>query len=113
MPKRIHVSKMLGGQDIGSKSTAIRNKLIKKVIVLVLAFLIVGVFCVWSRVRIVQLGYEISALQKELAGLIKEESHSRIEVERLKSPAHLQKVATEILNMHPPRPSEIVSVKKR
>ena len=104
--------KMLRGQGVSTKAAAERNRLIKKVVVLLLVVMVCVLFCVWSRVRAVQMGYEISKLQKEEVELSKQMNHLQLEVERLKSPARLQKVAGTILGMHPPISEDIVFVKK-
>lgn len=112
MQQTAPLSKMLRGQGVGAKAQAVRNKLIKKVVILLLVVTVSALFCVWSRVRIVQMGYEVSVLQKEANELSKKVSYLELEVERLKSLGRLQKVAAEILNMHSPSSEEIVFVKE-
>lgn len=107
------IQKMLSGQEIGAKAKAARGRLIKKVGLFILVIVISALFCVWSRVGIVQLGYETSKLQEEAGALHKRSSHLQLEVERLKSPSHLQKVAEEILGMYPPKSEETIFVKKK
>lgn len=111
MQRHRHRPKTLRGQGISTKAVAERNKLIKKVVILSVVIVVSALFCVWSRVQIVQIGYEVSNLQKEEAELAKKMNHLKIEVERLKSPAVLQKMAGKILNMYPPSSEEIVFVK--
>jgi cell division protein FtsL len=103
---------MLRGQGVSAKSAAERTRLIKKIVILLLVVMVSVLFCVWSRVRVVQMGYEISGLQKEEVELSKKMNHLKLEVERLKSPARLQKVASKILKMHQPTSEDIVFVKK-
>ena len=112
MQRSMPMSKMLTGQGVGAKSQAARNKLIKRVVILIVVASLCALFAVWSRVRIVQLGYEMSVLQSEATELTKKVNHLKLEVERLKSPGRLQKVAADILGMHPPSSKEIVFVKK-
>lgn len=112
MQQTMPYAKKLWSQGIASKAQAERNKLIVKVAVLLIVILASALFCVWSRVRIVQMGYEVSNLQKNADELSKKFSHLNVEVERLKSPQRLGKVASEFLNMHPPSNNEIVFVEK-
>jgi len=112
MSHRTQPSKLLSVQGVASKSQAARNKLVKKAALFVLVLTMSVLFCVWSRVRIVQIGYEVTKLQKDASELSKKVNHLKIETERLKSPGHLQKVATEVLRMHSPGSNEIVFVKK-
>lgn len=112
MQHAIPFAKLLGGQGISTKAQAARNKLIKRVGILVIVIVISALFCVWSRVQIVQIGYEITNLQKQSDELAKKASHLMLEVERLKSPGHLQKVAGSVLGMHPPGAEDVILVKQ-
>ena len=113
MQRTLSLTEMIRGQDIGSKSQLIRNKLIKKIVILAIVLIASALFCVWSRVQIVQLGYEVSNLERQNTELTKQENHLRLEVERLKSPGRLQKVAGSILRMRAPKDKDIVLVKKQ
>lgn len=104
--------KLLTQQGIAMKAAAERRRLIRKAVVLLVFVLVSALFCVWSRVKIIQLGYEISALKSQEEELSKKESHLELEVEALRSPKRLEKVAIEVLGMHPPAGDEIVFVKK-
>jgi cell division protein FtsL len=66
-----------------------------------------GVFHVWSRTRVVAAGYELGELQKEHVALASEHDRLRIEVETLRSPALLEKVARTRLGMAPPAPGAV------
>ncbi len=106
------LGKMLSKQGVGQKAQALRNKLIKNVAVILIVITCSALFAVWSRVRIVQMGYEMSELQKEAAELSKKVSHLELEMKRLKSPGHLQNMAVGVLDMHPPTSDEIIFVKE-
>ncbi len=67
----------------------------------------VGVFHVWSRTRVVAAGYELGELQREHVALTSEHDRLRIEVETLRSPAALEKVARTRLGMAPPAPGAV------
>lgn len=112
MPGHILRPKMLHGQGVSSKAAKERNRLIKKVVLVLLVITLSALFCVWSRVRVVQLGYEISNLQNESKELTTRMNHLKLEIERLKSPTRLEKVATKMLGMHAPASEEMVFVKK-
>jgi cell division protein FtsL len=74
-------------------------------VVLVLAA--VGVFHVWSRTRVLAAGYALGELQKEHVTLTSEHDRLRIEVETLRSPAALERVARTRLGMAPPAPGAV------
>jgi len=65
------------------------------IVITLLIFLLVGLFNVWTRMALVQLGYEISALEsknKELKGRVRELS---LELSSLESPVEIEKKATK------------------
>ena len=102
--------KLLHKQGVGGRSTAIQNRFIKRWAIWFILITILALFYVWSRIRIVQLGYEINTLQKEYTELDKEAGSMEVEVEKLKSPKRLEEVAHKKLNMHPPKGDQIVLV---
>jgi cell division protein FtsL len=66
-----------------------------------------GIFHVWSRTRVLAAGYELGELQKEHVTLTSEHDRLRIEVETLRSPAVLERVARTRLGMAPPAPGAV------
>jgi cell division protein FtsL len=65
------------------------------VVVALAILLLVGLFNVWNRMALVQLGYEISTLEtknKELQGRVRELS---LELSSLESPVEIEKKATK------------------
>jgi cell division protein FtsL len=77
---------------------------IASVILLVAAL---GVFHVWSRTRVLAAGYALGELQKQHVTLTSEHDRLRIEVETLRSPAVLERVARTRLGMAPPAPGAV------
>ncbi len=76
---------------------------------LLLLFLIGGsLFYVWSRIQVIQLGYEISNALKTERTLTEENKRLRLEIATLKSYARIEKVAVEELRMSKPRPEQVV-----
>ncbi len=73
----------------------------------VLLLAAVGVFHVWSRTRVLVAGYALGELQNEHVILTSEHDRLRIEVETLRSPALLEKVARTRLGMAPPAPGAV------
>ena len=67
----------------------------------------IGLFHVWSRTRVVAAGYALGELQREHVNLESEHDRLRIEVETLRSPAVLEKVARTRLGMAPPAPGAV------
>jgi cell division protein FtsL len=66
-----------------------------------------GVFHVWTRTRVVSAGYALGELQREHVALTAEHDRLRIEVESLRAPAMLERVARSRLGMAPPAPGAV------
>jgi len=67
----------------------------------------IGIFHVWSRTRVVAAGYALGELQREHVNLESEHDRLRVEVETLRSPAALEKIARTRLGMAPPAPGAV------
>ncbi len=67
----------------------------------------IGVFHVWSRTRVVAVGYALGELQREHVALTAEHDRLRIEVETLRSPASVERFARTRLGMAPPEPGAV------
>jgi cell division protein FtsL len=74
---------------------------------LLLSLTAIGVFHVWSRTRVVAVGYALGELQRDHVALTAEHDRLRIEVETLRSPAVLERVARTRLGMAPPAPGAV------
>jgi cell division protein FtsL len=72
-----------------------------------LLFTAIGVFHVWSRTRVVAVGYALGELQRDHVALTTEHDRLRIEVETLRSPAVLERIARTRLGMAPPAPGAV------
>ncbi len=75
----------------------------------------VAAFCmvyVWQRVQVIKVGYQIEALKKEKAGLLRENKDLQIESSTLASPARIESIADSDIGMHVPKTGQIVLVEK-
>lgn len=81
---------------------------------LVAAVIVLGLFLyVGGKVKIVQLGYRIEALEREKQELERRNRSLRIEASSLSSPARVEEIATRRLGMVRPSKENIVIVKRR
>jgi len=79
---------------------------------LLLLFLIGGsLFYVWSRIQVIQLGYEISSALKVERALTEENKKLRVEIATLKSYARIEKLAVEELRMAKPKPEQVIVIR--
>jgi cell division protein FtsL len=79
---------------------------------LLMLFLIGGsLFHVWSRIQVIQLGYEISNVLKAGRTLAEETKKLRLEIATLKSYGRIEKIAVEELGMTKPRPDQVIVIR--
>ncbi|MBX5483617.1 MAG: cell division protein FtsL [Myxococcaceae bacterium] len=74
-------------------------------------FAAVGIIHVSSRVLVVRVGYQLSALQLESRTLARENDRLKLELATLKSPARLERVAREELGMAPPTAAQVIPLR--
>ena len=77
------------------------------------AFLvIVFLFSAWQRVELVRHGYRLERMQKERAVEAEVARHLRLEIETLRSPARIERIATKRLRMVEPGPEDATVVER-
>jgi cell division protein FtsL len=80
--------------------------------ILFLLLLIGGsLFYVWSRIQVIQLGYEISNALKQERAWVEANKRLRVEIATLKSYARIEKLAVEDLRMAKPRPDQVIVIR--
>ena len=80
--------------------------------ILFLGFLIGGsLFYVWSRIQVIQIGYEISNALKEERTLAEANKRIRLEIATLKSYTRIEKIAVEELGMGKPKPDQVIVIR--
>ena len=76
-----------------------------------LLLILSALFFVWSRIQVIQLGYEISSVLKEGRSLVEGNKQLRIEIATLKSYARIERIAVEQLNMSKPKPDQVIVIR--
>jgi cell division protein FtsL len=98
--------------DGGTKARSISRKGNLVFLALFLLFLIgASLVYVWSRIQVIQAGYEISHAMKTGRGLVEENKKLRVEMATLKSYARIEKFATEELGMSKPSPDQVIIIR--
>jgi cell division protein FtsL len=69
----------------------------------------VGLFHVFSQVRVVSAGYELGRLEAEHRRLLADRDRLRVEVATLRAPGRLERFARAQLKMAPPAPGTVVA----
>jgi cell division protein FtsL len=77
-----------------------------------LFLLIVSILCyVWTRIKVVQYGYEISSALRSKEAAISAHNERTIELATLRSARQVEKRAREELRMSPPRKDQLVIIR--
>jgi len=98
--------------DGRAKARSSSVKLNLFLLTLLLFFVIGGsLVYVWSRIQVIQAGYEISNAMKAGRELAEENKRLRVEVAALKSYARIEKVATEELGMSKSKPDQVIIIR--
>ena len=82
------------------------------IFILLMLFSIGGsLFYVWSRIKVIQLGYEVSNALKEERALTEANKKLRLEIATLKSYGRIEKFAVEELRMAKPKPEQVIVIR--
>jgi cell division protein FtsL len=77
------------------------------------AFLVaIAVFSVWQKQQLVQHGYDMETLQRELAAETEVNRHLRLEIEVLRAPGRIADLATRRLHLVEPAVGEAVVLER-
>jgi cell division protein FtsL len=94
-----------------TKPIAIKSRLLLFFTLLVLFFIGGSLFYVWSRIQVIQLGYDLSNALKEERALIETNKKLRLEIATLKSYSRIEKLAVEELRMVKPKPDQVIVIR--
>ncbi len=104
------VAETVRRQHVAGKSVVLRNRRVKFYCMLMGLILFASLTYVWTRVRVVQQGYEVSKLNRETEELLGQKSKLESEIAGLKSPQRLEQVARDHFGMRLPKGDEIVLI---
>jgi cell division protein FtsL len=99
------------GEDSKARPKGIKLSLLILFTLLMFFFIGGSLFYVWSRIQVIQLGYEISNAMKEERVLGEANKKLRLEIATLKSYARIEKIALEELRMAKPRPEQVIVIR--
>lgn len=97
-------------QPIARKSLELRRRHIRQIIILFVIAMGFSLLFVWTRIRVIQLGYEVSRMRKATADLLEQKNLLEAEVASLRSPERIEKIAREHFGMRLPQGNEIIFV---
>jgi cell division protein FtsL len=93
-----------------TRSRPRRSNLLVFVVPLLLLILS-SLFFVWSRIQVIQLGYEISQALKQGRTLDEGNKRLKLEIATLKSYSRIEKIAVEDLGLSKPKPDQVVVIR--
>lgn len=99
------------GEDSRPRRKGIKLSFFLLFILLILFFTGGALFYVWSRIQVIQIGYEISNALKGERRLTEANKKLRLEIATLKSCQRIEKVATEELRMAKPKPEQVIVIR--
>ena len=99
------------GEDSKVRPKGIKLNLLILFTLLMFFFIGSSLFYVWSRIQVIQLGYEISNALKEERTLTEANKKLRLEIATLKSYARIEKIAVEELRMAKPKPEQVIVIR--
>jgi len=102
----------LTSQNVRGKKQKTKNMVFTLPVFLCVAMIVVATFFyIWSRLEIVNLGYEISSEQKKRVKLLEENRNLRLQVMSLKSPERIERIAKRKLGLIYPTEEQVVVIK--
>lgn len=73
---------------------------------------VVALFSAWQHFELLRYGYRVEQLQRDLATEDEARRHLRLEIEMLKSPARIERLAISRLHMVMPGPQETTVIER-
>jgi cell division protein FtsL len=99
------------GEDSKARPKRMKLRLVLLFTGFMLFFIGGSLFYVWSRIQVIQLGYQISNALKEERALTETNKKLRVEIATLKSYARIEKLAVEELRMAKPKPGQVIVIR--
>ena len=95
----------------GSRRSRVRKSRLLFFALLMLFLITSSLFFVWSRIQVIQLGYELSNALKEGRSLAERNKRLRVEIATLKSYGRIEKVAEQELGMSKPKAEQVIVIR--
>ena len=99
------------GEEVRSGRKGIKLNVLLLITLLTLFFTGGALFYVWSRIQVIQLGYEISNALKEERRLTEANKKVRLDIATLKSCPRIERFATDELRMAKPKPEQVIVIR--
>lgn len=109
---RIDYGKVIAPRPFGAENVSTqRIDIFRFLMISMILFTVVSTFHVWSRFKLVDLNLEISEISRNLKEAEMEQKRLKLEAASLKTPARIETIAKNNLNMVLPNEKQIIQVK--
>ncbi len=95
-------------QPIATKTAIATRRYLRQALSLLAVGMLVALLFVWARIQVIQLGYEVSRVRKDVTELADQRDTLQAEIAELRTPERLTKVASERFDMRLPMGDEVV-----
>ena len=89
-----------------------RQRELRQSIAIGCVLVLVGLFTAWQHFELIRRGYRLEEMQRQRAAQEDITRHLRLEIETLRAPQRVEKIATQQLGMVEPGPSEAVVIER-
>lgn len=103
---------VLSSQDVRAKSDPRDMRFFYSTLLCVFAMTAVLFIYIWTRLTVVNTGYEISRANASRLGLIEKNRRLKIEYMRLKSPGRIERIGREELGLSHPEGEQVMKIRK-
>ncbi|MBF0107484.1 MAG: cell division protein FtsL [Deltaproteobacteria bacterium] len=97
-------------QNAFPKLFSFKSKLLIRLLLLGAFIVALSLFYIWSRIQIVQIGYELNDYTAEQQVLLNENKKLKMELSLMSSPQRIEKFAIEKLQMKAPGKDRIIEI---
>jgi len=99
-------------QPIATKTAVATRRYLRQSFSLLACGMLVALLFVWTRIQVIQLGYEVSRVRKEVTDLMRQRDLLQSEIAQLKALDRLSKIAADRFGMRLPMGDEVVILLK-
>ena len=89
-----------------------RHRELWRATILGVSLVAVLLFWAWQHVELLRHGYRLEQMQRDRAAELEVNRHLRLDIETLRSPARVERIATKQLQMVAPGPDEIAVIER-
>lgn len=111
-PTEYAISKPVRNRPIVREVDETRHRQHLRWILIALVLVVLGVLATWQHLQVIQYGYRLERLRQERAEQEEIGRHLRLEIEQLRSPKVIERLAIERLHMIPPPRGQAVVIER-